>query len=383
MVNIPKSDLGFDPTHGRNPIHQYIKGMTGQVKGVATSRPFFAFLAITTAVFGIYYGLIAAPIYVSQSTFSIRGREQQLVDTSFLAGLTGSSGAGVETSEIEQYIESGEMLSLLDQRFHLRQLYSAPRLDLLHWMSRDASREGFLAFYRKMVSVDVDRTTNIVTVQVKSFDAKSAQEVADAILDSTSGYLDSLSATVRKDTLKASEQELVQAEKAVRESRLAMSKYRTQSGVLDPVAAATAASTAQAQLAGLLTYNTETSPQVVQLRAMLKTLEGHSANPDRRLPRNASTAARMAQRINEYEGLMVTNEYAERQLVAALGSYDTARSLAGQRERFLVRIVRPNLPDTPTLPHRMVSFLEAMLVSIAAYGIIALAIAGVRDHQGI
>ena len=49
----------------------------------------------------------------------------------------------------------------------------------------------------------------------------------------------------------------------------------------------------------------------------------------------------------------------------------------------MVPAVAPNLPDEPTEPHRLTSFLEAMLVLIAVYGIVALAIAGVRDHQGI
>jgi capsule polysaccharide export protein KpsE/RkpR len=40
-------------------------------------------------------------------------------------------------------------------------------------------------------------------------------------------------------------------------------------------------------------------------------------------------------------------------------------------------------PDHATQPNRLLSFIEAMIVSIAAYGIIALVIAGVRDHQGI
>ncbi len=80
---------------------------------------------------------------------------------------------------------------------------------------------------------------------------------------------------------------------------------------------------------------------------------------------------------------MVKSEYAEKALVAALSSYDQARATASQRERFLVRIIPPHVPDRPTLPNRMLSFIEALLVAAAAYGIIALIVAGVRDHQGI
>ncbi len=79
----------------------------------------------------------------------------------------------------------------------------------------------------------------------------------------------------------------------------------------------------------------------------------------------------------------MNNDYAEKQLVAAMAANDTAKTLAGQRERFLVRITNPNLPEEAALPHRLLSFIEALIVLLAAYGIVALAIAGVRDHQGI
>ncbi len=49
----------------------------------------------------------------------------------------------------------------------------------------------------------------------------------------------------------------------------------------------------------------------------------------------------------------------------------------------MVKVVAPHLPDRPSRPHRLLSFLESLIVAIAAYGVIALAVAGVRDHQGI
>jgi capsule polysaccharide export protein KpsE/RkpR len=41
------------------------------------------------------------------------------------------------------------------------------------------------------------------------------------------------------------------------------------------------------------------------------------------------------------------------------------------------------VPDEAALPDRLVDFFEAMIIAIAAYGILALSIAGIRDHQGI
>ncbi len=138
----------------------------------------------------------------------------------------------------------------------------------------------------------------------------------------------------------------------------------------------------RAELATMLTVNTPNSPQARQLQARIGALEGQIAETQKKVA-DTSRSDNLAKRLYDYEGLLVANEYAEKQLVAALGAYDNALAVASQRERFLVRIVNPNLPDRPTQPKRLLSFIEALLVVVAAYGIIALAVAGVRDHQGI
>jgi len=243
------------------------------------------------------------------------------------------------------------------------------------------------------VKVRIDHESNIITVEVRSFDAKSAQQIAKAVLEISADYVNSLSDTVRRDSLRSSEQELQKAEDAVRKARLDMTSYRTSSSMVDPVTNAAAASTnvnmlqqqiqgAEAELASLKTYTTDQSPQVKQIQARIAALQSQIVASQKRI----STGGRdpsLAQRLYEYEGLAVANEYAEKQLVAALSAYDSARILAGQRERFLVQVVSPHLPDRPTLPNRLTAFLETLMVVLAAYGILALAIAGVRDHQGI
>jgi capsular polysaccharide transport system permease protein len=120
---------------------------------------------------------------------------------------------------------------------------------------------------------------------------------------------------------------------------------------------------------------------MTQAMAKIKGLEQQIAIQQKAIASKSSDS--IAERLRTFEGLQVTSEYAERNLVAALSAYDAARNVASERERFVVPAVVPNLPDEPSEPHRLASFLEAMIVLIAVYGIVALAIAGVRDHQGI
>ena len=401
MANLSKPNLGFSPNRGRAALDKLSEEMVFRARQLTASRPFVAFALVAAVVLGVYFFLISAPIYVSQSSFTIRGRDQPSAAAGLLGALGGLGGGGggggggdaSETAELKQYTQSEEMLEKLDRQFDLRGLYSKPRLDLVHWMPRNASKGRFLNFYRKMIQVRVEPQSDIFTVEVHSFDPVSAQKIASAILDMSADYLDGLSAIVRAETLRASEKDLKDAEETVRAYRLRMTQYRTQTGMLDPVTTAAARNgsmiglqeavrSARADLASLETYNTEHSPQVIQLKAKIAVLQQQIAEAQNELA-TPSRSDTMADKLLQYEGLMVTNDYNEKQLVAALSSYDSAKSLASQRERFLVKITSPNLPDRPALPHRLLSFIESLIVIVAAYGIIALAIAGVRDHQGI
>ncbi len=394
MTNTNRMDLRFGPAEGRKVVDRYIQALIDRSKDVSTSRPFLAFVLVAAAVIGLYCFFVAAPIYVSDTSFSMRGREQgAAASMGILAGLGQADSASKEAAELSQFILSEDMLNKLDARFHLRQLYAKPRLDLLNSMSASASKEAFHHFYKKMVSVRIDHDTNIITVEVRAFDRNSAHDIAEAILELAGGYVDGLSATVRNDTVKSSREELQKAKDSVRDSRLAMTQYRTSTGLLDPLVTAGATSgtinglesqvlQTRAELASLLTYNTPNSPQVIQLRARISALEGQIGETQRKVA-DTSRSDNLAKQMYVYEGLVVANEYAEKQLVAALGAYDSALAVAGQRERFLVRTINPNLPDRPSQPKRLLMFLEALLVVVAAYGIVALAIAGIRDHQGI
>ncbi len=396
MTNYTGQKLALDSGQGRKAIQVLTQGLTERVRTMSSSRPFALFVVVCAVILGVYYFLMAAPIYVSEASFSIRGRETPTSTSALLSQLGGGGGdnaaGSTDTAELVTYVESYAMAEQLDQRFHLRATYAQPRLDFLNWLPKSASRDDYLAFYRKMVHVSIDHDTQLIQVRTRAFDPQSAQAMAQAVLKISADYLNELSSTVRRDTLRTSEQELQEAESNVRASRLTMANYWSKTGTLDPTASAAATAAGivamqqqviqfKAQMAALGSYAKASSPQMVELQSEINGLQGQIAAQQRMIANKSDDS--MTDRLRTFEALKVNSEYAERKLVAALSAYDAARTVASQRERFVVPAVAPNLPDQATEPHRLTSFLEAMLVLIAVYGIVALAIAGVRDHQGI
>jgi capsular polysaccharide transport system permease protein len=398
MTNIISPKLGLDPTHGRTVVDRLTRQAGERVRSISRSRPFVAFAIVSALALGLYFFILAAPIYVSSSSFQLRGKEAPSAASGLLSaiGAGGAGSGGVSSTDVAAvlaYIQSYDMAEKLDQRFHLRQIYAKPRLDFLNYLPANASKEDYADFYRKMVRVKVDHDTQLITIDVKAFDPALAQQMAKAILSISSDYINNLSQAVHRDTVRASETELQKAEDAARAARLAVTAYRARTGTLDPLtsAATTSAGVAgmqeeilqtRAEVTQLLSYNTPNSPQVRQLEARIAGLQQQIDAEKHRIA-NTQSDDSIAQRLREYEGLMITSDYADRQLVAALGAFDAAKSLASQRERFIVPVLPPDLPQTAEEPHRLTSFLESLLVLVAVYGVVALAIAGVRDHQGI
>jgi capsular polysaccharide transport system permease protein len=260
-------------------------------------------------------------------------------------------------------------------------------------MPRNASRENFLQFYRKMVVVKIDHDANLITIEARAFDPAMAQQIDQAILDITAVYINNISDVVRQDTLRTSEHDLQEAEEDVRKARLDMINYRAATGMIDPQAAAAGTASGMAAMqqqilqervamAQMLSYSRPDAPEVRQIQARIDGLQDQIAAQQKKIA-NIKAGDNISQRLREFEGLTIAGEYADRKLVAALQSYDAAKGLADQRQRFIVPVVPPNLPQDASLPHRLTAFLETMLVLVAVYGIVALAIAGIRDHQGI
>jgi capsule polysaccharide export protein KpsE/RkpR len=95
----------------------------------------------------------------------------------------------------------------------------------------------------------------------------------------------------------------------------------------------------------------------------------------------AGDAGSLAPMIGEYERLTLERDLAGKTLSAAATASEEARLEARRKRLYLERVVNPNLPDAPTEPHRMQSLITVLASLLLAYGIIALLIAGFREHR--
>jgi capsular polysaccharide transport system permease protein len=82
----------------------------------------------------------------------------------------------------------------------------------------------------------------------------------------------------------------------------------------------------------------------------------------------------------EYQRLTMENDFADKQLGAALASLEQARDDARRKQVYIERVVEPNLPDAPMGPRRLRGIFATLVLSLIAYGILRMLVAGVREH---
>lgn len=187
-----------------------LKGQLSALFGFWTVVPLIGLIGLA------YLFLFADSLYDAQAIFNLQNASSVSTSLSSLgSNLLGSSGSATQSGAVVSYIQSHEMLALLDKQFHLRQLYSSPSHNPFWRLSSDASDEQFLEFYQGMVTVSPDTTTGLITLDVLDFDARRGHAIAEAILVAAAKFNNDMSSTMRAATIKYAHQQLADATKAV------------------------------------------------------------------------------------------------------------------------------------------------------------------------
>lgn len=351
------------------------------------------FIVLPTLVAAIYYGLIASPVYVSQSTFVIKSPGQKGAPTLSLANLVETSGlsAGQEqTKEVVQYIRSRNALQDLLGQTNVRAIYASRGADFLSRFPQplhDGSFEDFYRYYTSMVGADTDPETGLAVLQVQAFTPDDAYNLNSRLLDLSEALVNRLNQRAEGRAIAEAETRVVEAENRVRNARVALGAYRNRQDLIDP----------SKQAAGVLDVSNKLVAEQAGLQSQLELMERVAPrNPSIPALRNrvealgreiaaqngraVGTPTGIASKLTNYEKLQVEQEFATQMLTAANTALETARTEAQKQQFYIERVVEPNKPDMPTLPHRLKRILVVFGASVCLYFIGWMLVVGILEH---
>lgn len=356
------------------------------------NRLFLFTVAVPTALAILYYGLIAADVYISESRFVVRSPERQ---TTSPLGLI-LKGAGISRAQddafvVQDYILSRDAMLTLEKELGIKSAYSSPNGDFvgrfpgLDW---DDSLENFYRYYQKVVAVQLDASSSIATLTVRAFSAEQAQKINQRLLDHAEELVNRLNKRAQEDMIRFAENEVAKAEAKAQRAALALADYRNRKNVINPEQQAAIPLQQIAKLQEeLITTQTQiaqleqlarNNPQLPVLRRQAEMLRAEIERVSAGVAGSGDKS--LASKAAEFQRLALEKEFADKMLASAMSSLELARNEAQRQQLYLERISAPNLPDAAMEPRRVRNILAVFLIGLVLWGVMLLTVAAVKEH---
>lgn len=365
-----------------------------QLLGMARNHGWFLGIAVLpTVLAALYFGLIAADLYMSEARFIVRkaGGESS-VPLSGLLQTAGLAPTANESLSIHDFMLSRDAVQRLQQRVELRSLLQRPEADFLMRFPRPFggdSAEQLHKRYEDFVAVTVDSSSGISTLRVKAFRPDDAHGIAMALLKEGEDLVNRLNRRAQRDTIELTRSEVDRAERRVIAAQKAITDYRQRTKIVDPASGSAAVlqlvGTLSAELAATqaaLAQTRAASPQSPQIGALRDRINALEAQITRERSKVVGDDKSIVGQISEYERLAYLRQFAERQLTSAQSALELARVEAQRKHLYIERIVEPNRPDYALYPRRLYSFLVVAITAFLIFGIGRLLSASVKEHVG-
>ncbi|MFH5924941.1 capsule biosynthesis protein [Roseomonas xinghualingensis] len=361
--------------------------------GLRKWRGFLLAVVLPTALAATYFYAIAAGQFASEARFLVRGSSG---GGGALGGALGAAlgGAGFkpvqeEAMAVRDFLRSQDAVRAVRQSVDLVSIWRRPEADLPAMLWTDEpSVETLTRYYRRMVTAEYDSESGTVAVQARSFRPEDSRLLAEALLVASENLVNQLSERQREDTLGTARREVEIAESRVLAAREALTTFRQEGRAIDPARESAANVASVSALEGALTqtraelqekgaYMRADNPQIQLLRNRISALERQIVAERERLTTGEHA---VPQQLANYERLMLEREFADRQLVSAAASLESARVDAARQQLYVARITQPQLSESPQYPKAAFTVGSVFVVLAVVYGIASLILAGFREH---
>lgn len=354
---------------------------------------FWLCVVIPTIILIIYYGLIASPVYVSESKFVIRSPNQQSVSgLGVMLKNIGFNASSDDSYIVRDYLSSRDSVKNLDQNLAIKEKYSKEEIDALSrfgTLYQDDTFESFYDYFTKKVKVIYDPASSISELQVRAYNPQDAQRINAELLKTSESVINRINSQAKNDILKYSLQEVKNAQAASAKAAENLANYRTDKAVFNPEGqsmivlqeisklqdALIQAQTQLAQAESLAPDNPQIEPMKLRIQTLQAAIKAKSEQVTG--PSDRSLSNRSA----DYQRLQLEKELADKQLASAMVSYENAKNDFSQKQLYLATLAQPSLPDEALEPKRIKNILSGFIFGLIVWGVLKLFVAGVREHN--
>lgn len=358
--------------------------------------PLFVWIVLAPgALAAIYYLFLASPIYVSTAKFIVRAPTPSAgaAPTGLNAVLqgVGLAPAATDSFVVQDYMTSRDAIDMLDQKEHLRDMLSRSPTDFITRFPRPfeaPTLENLARAYPRFVTISYNSSTGVSTLEVKAFRPQDAQEIAADLLDGGEVLVNHLNDRADQDAIRDTRRQVDEAEMEVARAEDALTSFRNRERLIDPARS----SQVNLELMGKLQSDIATlraeraaiaagAPQSPQLSGLDSRIRAYQTQAQDQQTDMAGANTSLASVIGQYERLTLDRDFAEKTLATSAAAGEEARLEAQRKRLYLERISHPSLADSAAGPQRIASLGTVLFTLLLIYAIVALLLAGFREHR--
>jgi capsular polysaccharide transport system permease protein len=363
-----------------------------KAKAFTPRRLKIALIAVPMLLGAIYYTVIAADRYTSESMIAV---QSALVNPSLGGPVSVGAGTGLlgwqDTLYVMDYVHSTPLALDLDQKLGLRKHYQESGPDLFYRLWPGISNEWFVKYFRSRVEVEFSDVNGLLTIRTQGFTPEKALEINRAILYSAERFVNEFSHRIAAEQMLFSQGEFDAAAVKWQGAKAKLNEFQSANRILDPVAQTTAASALtaelqatvarlEAELKSKLSFMQPDAPQIVTLRDQVNAnraqLEAEKARTT-----SSQSGDRLGTLNTKYQELLLNAAIAEDQYKQANGALEAARIEAARKLKSLVIVQAPVKAETAEYPRRIYNLLTLLALCAIVYSVVRLIVATIQEHQ--
>ena len=338
----------------------------------------------------LYFGVMVSDRYVSRADVLVKQADQikMLPEALSILGVGGSSHQDVLL--IQDYLQSWDLLSTLDRELDLKGHYQSHQADFFSRLSGDASREDFIEYYRKHLTLHLDDLSGVLTIELQTFDPDYSQRVVTLMLKESEQFINRLGHKMALDQLAFVEKEADRAYQRVQTEKNKVLAFQNSHQLLSPESTSSAQVgminqieaelvRQQTELKRLKSYMKSTAPQVVAVETSVNALNKQLQQEQGKLTGVDKDA--MNEITASYQEVQARASLAADFYKTSLISLEQARVEAYRKIKHLLVISQPTLADKAEYPRRLYNLATVGVLLCLFYGLVVMGLATLREHQ--
>ncbi|MBD8892479.1 hypothetical protein [Roseibium litorale] len=384
-VSTPSAQLDDDYPFG----HWYDRFLT-------KTNTFLITVIIPSIFCAIYYALIASSQYVAETRMIVRtiGVSEKFSSSETREGrsIIGGDSLTQDSYIVANYLESPDLVSLLDERIHLRDLFSRDDIDFLSRLPRDATFEDVHKYWQRHVDTYVDGPSGIIVFTARAFSPEDAVLIQEAALAAADEMISRISLDAQQDLVKRAEFEVSASLEQYHTALSDLQAYQNKTGVLDPISTAKLATAVisklteeklslEIDLAATKAANAANSARVRQIERSVQALDNEIKLRRNNLAGSESEGDQLSAQLTEFSRLETRRVVTEAIYEANVRNLDTAKSTALRRTTFLSIFSKAQLPEDSKYPERTSSWIIFTLGLFTLWVTATLIWLSIADHR--